>query len=159
MLSVWCSVIYKLTCFTQFLRRPFYLYSPWCVHLQVPLHTGDLTCLSLCIALRCLIINTYRAILIVIHVWAITGVIDWSATEKLRNHFSTSNILLMLEVEVSAALSTREIFTSSWCVHQRLFHVKHCKYTSYSTFNWKIMLRCLPMSQVNTRVDRWWYVT
>ena len=98
-LSFWCSVIYKLTCFTQFLRRPFYLYSPWCVHLQVPLHTGDLTCLNLCIALRCLIINTYRAILIFAHIWAIAGVIDWSAPEKLRNHSPTPNILLMLEIE------------------------------------------------------------
>ena len=159
MLSFLYSVIYKFTCFTQFLRRPSYLYSPWCVYLQVPLHTGGLACLNLCIDLRSLIINTYRAILIFAHVWAITGVIDWSAPEKLRNHFSTSNIILMLEIEVSAALSTREIFTSSWCVHQRLFHVKHCKYTSYLTFNRKAMLRCLPMSQVNTRVDRWGYVT
>ena len=159
MLSFWCSVIYKLTCFTQFLPRPSYLYSPWCVHLQVPLHTGGLACLNLCIDLRCLIINTYRAILIFVHVWSITGVIDWSAAEKLRNHFSAPDILLMLEIEGSAALSTREIFTSSWCVHQRLFHVKHCKYTSYLTFNRKTMLRCLPMSQVNTRVGRWGYVT
>ena len=120
---------------------------------------GDLMCLNLCIALRCLIINTYKAILIFAHVWAIAGVIDWSAPEKLRNHSPTPNNLPMLEIEGRAALSTSEIFTSTWCVHQRLFHVKHCKYTSYLTFNWKTMLRCLPMSQVNTRVDHWGYVT
>lgn len=84
---------------------------------------------------------------------------SWSnwliSPEETPESLPKPNILLMLEIEWRAALSTREIFTSSWCVHQRLFHVKHCKYTSYLTFNWKIMLRCLPMSQVNTRVDRW----
>ena len=110
-----------------------------------PITYRVLACLNLCIDLRCLIINTYRGILIFVHVWAITGVIDWSAAEKLRNHFSTPNILLMLEIEGSAALSTREIFTSSWCVHQRLFHVKHCKYTSYLTLTEKpcfVAYRC-----------------